>query len=146
MAQRRLKNPQESRGKGERVGETLAAIGHSEIFTGIHASVSRGIYWKGFLPWYAPLEKRRYSVPRARANRSRARARAPLSFRLAPLQDALASRYLPLSLNIPPLYLRMPVEIYRRSRCSFRFNLLQRRLFFRVRLRRLMLFLFSFCY
>lgn len=74
------------------------------------------------------------------------RARAPLSFRLAPLQDALASRYLSLSLNIPPLYLRMPVEIYRRSRCSFRFNLLQRRLLFRVRLRRLMLFLFSFSY
>lgn len=44
-----FKNPLESRGKGERAGgELQAAIGHSAIFAGIHASVPRDIYWKGF--------------------------------------------------------------------------------------------------
>lgn len=43
---------------------------------------------------------------------------------LAPWPSKLA---LSSSLIESPLYLRMRIEIYRRSRCSFRFNLLQRR-------------------
>lgn len=40
-----LKNPLESaRGKGERAGGAPAAIGHSAIFAGIHASVSRAVF------------------------------------------------------------------------------------------------------
>lgn len=53
----------------------------------------------------------------------------PSSCPLLPAANALASRpYAPLSSSLieySPLYLRMPVEIYRRSRCSFRFNLLR---------------------
>lgn len=63
----------------------------------------------------------------ARVSRSRARFSVLLSS--SPLQMhsprgpicALSSSLIEYSL----LYLRMPVEIYRRSRCSFRFNLLR---------------------
>lgn len=64
--------------------------------------------------------------------RSGTRASEPISCALLhppvllPAANALASRpYAPLSSSLieySPLYLRMPVEIYRRSRCSFRFN------------------------
>lgn len=71
---------------------------------------------------------RRARTRLARGERECARARAPLSSSL---------------IEYSPLYLRMPVEIYRRSRCPFRFNPLQRRPLFPfpcVRLHRLMLF------
>lgn len=124
-----LKNPLESRGKGERAWGAPAAIGHSAIFTGIHASVPRGIYWKDFLPWYDLGESKSgpakiwYSRERADLVRASPSSGPPprcKCTRLAVLR-ALSSSLIEYS----QLYLRMPVEIYRRSRCSFRFNLLR---------------------
>lgn len=80
---------------------------------------------------FSPLVRsRRVEEPGQR--RSGTRASEPISCALLhppvllPAANALASRpYAPLSSSLieySPLYLRMPVEIYRRSRCSFRFN------------------------
>lgn len=94
---------------------------------------SRSIYWKDFLPSVRP--RRRESLEAsgpAKIWYSRDRAdlvRAPPSFRPPPFCKCTrlaALRALSSSLiEYSPLYLRMPVEIYRRSRCSFRFNLLR---------------------
>lgn len=93
-----------------------------------------GIYWKDFPPRGTPSERveertREDLVP-ARASRSHARFfSSPPS--APPRCRTRSPRALSSSLiEYSPLYLRMPVEIYRRSRCSFRFNLLHRRLLF----------------
>lgn len=83
---------------------------------------------------FSPLVRSRRVEERASedlvlARASRSRARSSILLVLLPAANALASRpYAPLSSSLieySPLYLRMPVEIYRRSRCSFRFNLLR---------------------
>ena len=102
-----LKNPLESQGKGERAWGAPAAIGHSAIFAGIHASVPRYL-----LERFSSLVRSRRVEERAsedlvlaRASRSRARFSILLSScppphckctRLA----VLYARYLLLSLNI----------------------------------------------
>lgn len=54
------------------------------------------------------------------------RMHSPCGTRLRARASALSSSLIEYS----PLYLRMLVEIYRRSRCPFRFNLLQHRVLF----------------
>lgn len=86
------------------------------------------------IPIYTPSESRRAGQSEdlvlARPSRSRARSSCILLFS-SPLQmhsprGSTRARALSSSLiEYSPLYLRMPVEIYRRSRCSFRFNLLR---------------------
>lgn len=83
---------------------------------------------------FSPLVRSLGESKRAGQRRSGTRASEPISCALLhpppvlllPAANALASRpYAPLSSSLieySPLYLRMPVEIYRRSRCSFRFN------------------------
>lgn len=82
------------------------------------------------VPFFSPL----YTLEdraRARASRFLVRASLPLpSFSTLPLYECTRLRASALSSSLieySPLYLRMLVEIYRRSRCPFRFNLLQRR-------------------
>lgn len=108
-----------------------------------------------FLPRYALGEKKKKTQEREREERSepakctpvlaRSHGCAPLLL-LAAIHSPHARARAPLSFSLieySPLYLRMPVEIYRRSRCPFRFNLLQRRPLFPFScspLHRLMLF------
>lgn len=99
---------------------------------------SRGIYWKGFLPFPPVIcmyKRENLSLEESRsgfvATISEVHARAIESILLVPSFGPLApwpsKLALSSSLIESPLYLRMRIEIYRRSRCSFRFNLLQRR-------------------
>lgn len=102
---------------------------------------SRGIYWKGFLPpryMYIHIYARPRRVEKwAPSRRSVVLARAIEPILVAFLRSPRRGCTRPAALNAlssslieSPLYLRMPIEIYRRSRCSLRFNLLQCRLLF----------------
>lgn len=153
-----LKNPLESaRGKGERAGGAPAAIGHSAIFAGIHASVSRAVFiGKASSPsplLYVCISARISPSKNREAGSSRrslryTRERSSRSCWYLPSvhspRGPLSSRYLPPSLNLHFIY-----------GCASRFIVVRAALFAltcfnvvrsflsRVRLHRLMLYPFS---
>lgn len=134
-------NAQKSAGMRARK-RSAPAIGHSAIFAGIHASVFLARYllerFSFSPPSPPPLPCYMYIYARPRrvekwtpSRRSAVLARAIEAILAALLRSLRRGCTRPAALNAlssslieSPLYLRMPIEIYRRSRWSFRFNLL----------------------